>query len=219
MDEKTVGTAIYLVGHGSKTKPRLIELQHQRILRYRRALLYRYDINRSAPTVFIDLHLPSFGMGQVDLMDVPEYMRLLQDVDNGRFGIVYIDIDEVKPGLTPDYESAFVRSMLEDSGAKVLNAFTDDRGVFVEELKDRCGQKAREYEITDSSDLVCFFPSLVGDATATALRRELEVPIDRQGSLERIHYRIDSLKRLRPYSGGGIPFIEDRLSSDWNKTK
>jgi hypothetical protein len=142
MDENTVGTAMYLVGHGSKTKPRLIELQHQRILRYRRALLRRQDINRSAPTVFIDLHLPSFGMGQVDLMDVPEYMRLLQDVDNGRFGIVYIDIDEVKPGLTPDYESAFVRSMLETSGAKVLNAFTDDRGVFLEELKDRCGQNA-----------------------------------------------------------------------------
>jgi hypothetical protein len=179
----------------------------------------RCDINRSAPTVFIDLHLPSFGMGQVDLMDVPEYMRLLRDVDNGRFGIVYIDIDEVRPGLTPDYESAFVRFMLEASGAKVFNAFTDDRGVFLEELKDRCGQNAREYEITDSSDLVCFFPSLVSDTTATALRRELDVPMDRQDTLARIHDRIDFLKRLRPYSGGGIPFIEDRLSSDWNKTK
>jgi hypothetical protein len=158
-------------------------------------------------------------MGQVDLMDVPAYMRLLQEVDEGRIGIVYIDIDEVRPGLTPDYESVFVRSMLEASGAKVLNAFTDDRGVFLEELKDRCGQNAREYEITDSSDLVCFFPSLVSDTTATALRRELEVPMERQGTLERIHDRIDYLKRLRPYSGGGIPFIEDRLSSDWNRTK
>jgi hypothetical protein len=152
-------------------------------------------------------------------MDVPEYMRLLHEVDNGRFGIVYIDIDEVKPGLTPDYESAFVRSMLEVSGAKVLNAFTDDRGVFLEELKERCGQKARGYEITDSSDLVCFFPSLVSDTTATALRRELEVPMDCQGTLERIHERIDFLKRLRPYSGGGIPFIEDRLSAEWNRMK
>ncbi len=30
-----VGTAMYLAGHGSKTKPRLIELQYQRIMRKR----------------------------------------------------------------------------------------------------------------------------------------------------------------------------------------
>jgi len=219
MDEKTVGTAIYLVGHGSKTKPRLIELQHQRILRYRRALFRRYDIGRSTPTAFIDLHLPSFGMGKVDLMDVPQYTKLLQQVDEGRFGLVFIDVDE-NPGLTPDYESVFVRSMLVAAGAKVLNAFTDDEGVFARELKERCGPNAKAYEVTDSSDIVCFFPSLVSGIVATALRRELRYPIE--GPTEpqqRMYDRIDFLRRLRPYSGGGIPFIEDQLSSDWNKAK
>ncbi len=210
-----VGTAMYLAGHGSKTKPRLIELQYQRIMRYRRALLSRFDISRAAPVVFLDLRLPAFGMGSVDLEEVPGFKRLHEEILNHRYGVVYIDLDEVKSGLTPDYESAFVRSILENAGAMVLNAFTDDRRAFEKELKDRCGQNAREYEVTDSSDVVNFFPSLASDITASALGRELQVPMDCVSQeLRRIFDRIEGLKRLRPYSGGGIPFIEDRLSGE-----
>jgi len=215
-----VGTAMYLAGHGSKTKPRLIELQYQRIMRYRRALLSRFDISRAAPAVFLDLRLPAFGMGSVDLEEVPGFKRLLEKVQNHQYGVVYIDLEEVRPGFTPDYESAFVRSILENAGAMVLNAFTDDRGAFEKELRDRCGQNAREYEVTDSSDVVNFFPSLASEITASALRRELEVPMDCVSQeLRRIYHRIDGLKRLRPYSGGGIPFIEDRLSGEWRRSK
>jgi hypothetical protein len=39
-------TAIYLAGHGSKSKPRFIELQYQRILRYREAFLHQYGAVR-----------------------------------------------------------------------------------------------------------------------------------------------------------------------------
>ncbi len=220
MDNGEVGTAIYLAGHGSKIKPRLIELQYQRILRYRRAFLKRDKASRMTPVVFIDLRLPSYGMGQVNLDDVPQFKRLLDEVQNGRFGIVYMDLDEVRPGLTPDYESAFIRSMLEAAGVTVLNSFTDDRGVFAEELKDRCGPKARDYEVTDASDVVTFFPSLASDVTAASLRTELQVPMDRfTQELQHISNRIEGLKRLRPYSGGGVPFIEERLSSEWQKLK
>jgi len=170
--------------------------------------------------VFIDLRLPSYGMGQVNLDDVPQFKRLLDEVQNGRFGIVYTDLDEVRPGLTPDYESAFIRFMLEAAGVTVLNSFTDDRGVFAEELKGRCGPKARDYEVTDASDVVTFFPSLASDVTAASLRTELQVPMDRfTQELQHISNRIEDLKRLRPYSGGGVPFIEERLSSEWQKLK
>ncbi len=220
MDYGEAGTAIYLAGHGSKIKPRLLELQYQRILRYRRAFLKKHKASRSAPVVFVDLRLPSYGMGQVNLDDVPQFKWLLDEVQNGRFGIVYIDLDEIRPGLTPDYESAFVRSGLENAGATVLNAFTDDMGVFVDELKDRCGPTARDYEITDASDVVNFFPSLASDVTAASLRTELQIPMDRiTQEFQRIFDRIDGLKRLRRYSGGGVPFIEDRLSSEWQKRK
>jgi hypothetical protein len=209
-------TAMYLAGHGSKVKPRLIEIQHQRILRYRRALLAQCGVDTAYPEVFLDLHLPSFGFGSVDLKVVPGFETLLTSVQERKYKIILIDIDEVRPGLTPDYESAFVRERLESFGATVLNAFTDERNTFSKELKARCGQKAQEDEITDGSDFVNFFPSLAGDVVANALRKELNGSMDElSNELRGVFSRIDGLKKLRPYSGGGIPFVEDRLSRDW----
>jgi hypothetical protein len=83
----------------------------------------------------------------------------------------------MRAGLTPDYESAFIRSLLESSGARVLNAFSDDERAFQKALRRRCGERAREYEVTDSSDVVCFFPSLSSEVVATAARRELQDPV------------------------------------------
>ncbi|HXN22851.1 MAG TPA: hypothetical protein VOA41_08940 [Candidatus Dormibacteraeota bacterium] len=189
-------------------------------MRYRRAFVKRYEVAHSAPNVFMDLQLPRFGMGQVDLDDVPGFTKLLQEVQKKRYEIVYIDLDEVTPGLTPDYESAFVRSLLENAGATVLNAFSDDSDAFKQALRDRCGERARDYEVTDSSDFVCFFPSLTSEITASALRRELQDAASLQSEqLQRIYERIDDLKRQRPYSGGTTPFIEDRLSAEWRKLK
>jgi hypothetical protein len=208
--------AMYLAGHGSKVKPRLIEIQHQRIVRYRRALLAQCGLDTRNPEAFLDLHLPSFGFGSVDLNEVPGFKTLLTRVQERKFKVILIDIDEVRPGLTPDYESAFVREQLESLGATVFNAFTDDGNAFSKELKARCGQKANEDEITDGSDIVNFFPSLAGDTVAAALRKELNVPMDElTRDLKGVFSRIESLKKLRPYSGGGIPFVEDRLSSEW----
>jgi hypothetical protein len=211
-------TAIYLAGHGSYSRPRLIELQYRRIVRYREALAGRYEEGHSVPNIFIDFRLPRFGMGQIDLAEVPDFKKLLNAVRRHYYKFVYIDLDETRQGLTPDYESAFVRALLEKAGAKVLNAFSDDDDAFKRGLKVRCGENARDYEVNDSSDVVCFFPSLASEITATALRRELQDPDAREsGQLRRIDERIEALKRLRPYAGGGRPFIEDRLSSEWQK--
>jgi hypothetical protein len=129
------GTPFYLAGHGSYLKPRLIGLQYRRILRYREAFAGRYEKHRAAPTVFIDFHLPRFGLGQVNLNDVPAFKRLRSAVVKGRYNLVYIDLDDSKEGLTPDYETEFARSVLEKSGAKVLNAFSDDEDAFKRALK------------------------------------------------------------------------------------
>jgi hypothetical protein len=218
MIENTIGTAIYLAGHGSKTKPRLIDLQYQRVLRYRRALLRQdaININRALPVVFIDIRLPAFGMGHVTLNDVPRFVELHREVENRRYDTVFMDVDEIPPRPTPDFESAFIRSLLESAGAKVLNAFTDDDGAFEQELKERCGPNARDDDVTDSSDFVCFFPSLASEIISTALGRELQIPRQSEET-HRIYERIEGLKRLRPYSGGGIPFVEDRLHAEWRR--
>lgn len=69
-------------------------------------------------------------MGSVNLIDVPGFRRLYRCVKNGRYENVFVDLDETREGLTPDYESGFVRSLLENAGAKVFNAFSDDGGAF-----------------------------------------------------------------------------------------
>ncbi len=184
-------------------------------MRYREALAGRYEKSHVAPTVFMDFRLPQFGMGQVNLNDVPGFKRLRNAVRKHLYSLVYIDLDDSKEGLTPYYETAFARSLLEGAGAKVLNAFSDDEDVFKRALRMRCGAHARDYEVTDSSDIVCFFPSLASDVAVAIFRKELNGVDD--GQLRRIKDRIEALKRLRPYAGGGHPFIEDRLSAEWQK--
>lgn len=216
-DERPARTAMYLAGHGSKTKPRLIELQYQRIPRYRGAFLHQFQKRQAFPVVFIDLHLPPYGMGKYDLSKVPAFTSLCEEVQNRHFDIIYLDLEERAPKmLTPDYETTFARSLLEDAGGTVLNAFTDDKGVLRREVVERCGENAKPFEITEVSDFVLFFPSLASDITARVLSREIQRS---KPTVEPILTRIKSLKKERPYSGGGIPFVESRLSADWQKLR
>jgi hypothetical protein len=154
-------------------------------------------------------------MGQVDLEEIPGFSQLHERVQKGEYDVVYIDVEETRPGFTPGHESGFIRFFLEKAGAKVWNVFTDDDGAFERVLKERCGKGARFDEVTDASDIVCFFPSLTSELAATALRRELDEPEDEQ--LRPITRRIDGLRSLRPYAGGSRPFIEDRLSAEWQR--
>jgi hypothetical protein len=213
-------TAFYLAGHGSFSRPRLIELQYHRIWRYRKAFGKRYEARFSRPAVFIDFQLPRFGMGNVDLAEVPGFENLLISVREQRYKLVFIDVDDTRQRLTPDYEAGFVREQLEEAGAKVLNAFTDDEDAFKRALKDRCGESARDEDVDDSSDFVCFFPSLSSGVIGAALRRELLEPADDESKdLRRINQRIEGLGRLRPYAGGGRPFVDERLSFEWKKPR
>jgi hypothetical protein len=209
---------MYLAGHGSHVRPRLIELQYRRIERYRDALRDRLETTLSPRDIFADFRLPQYALGQVDTQDVPAFDRLLQAVQADQYAIVFIDLDETRIGFTPDYESAFVRELLGRAGAKVLNSFGDDGGVFQAALKARCGASAREYEVTESSDAVCFFPALASEITSAALRKELLDSAALEANfLRKVNLRIEALRTLRPYSGGGKPFVENRLSAEWSK--
>jgi len=73
------------------------------------------------------------------------------------------------------------------------------------------------HEVADGKDFVNFFPSLASDITAGALDRELQLPKDQV--LAEALPRLDELKRLRPYSGGGRPFVEPHLIADWQRSK
>jgi len=158
-------------------------------------------------------------MGKYDLGEVPGFQSLYEQVQTHKFDIVYLDLEEKDPlMLTPEHETVFVRSLLEDAGAIVLNAFTDDKGAFGLELRERCGENAKSFQVTEVSDFVLFFRSLASDTTARVLNKEIQRSKDR-ASLEPILTRIKSLKKERPYSDGGVPFVEGRLSADWQKSK
>jgi hypothetical protein len=196
-------TAIYLVGHGPFHKPRLIELQHRRILRYYDALGPR---TAAKPDVYTDLNLPRVSGGPHKPEDLPAFMQLWEAIRAKQYTLVLLDLEDgVNQGSL-----LFVRPILQEAGAKVLNAFYDDDEVLERALKERFGRRALVDDITDGSDLVGFFPGLAGEVTEAALRRELG-----HGGLLQVNDRIDGLKRLKPYGGGNVPFIEDRLSLEW----
>jgi hypothetical protein len=119
---------------------------------------------------------------------------------------VLIDVED---GVNQEI-SLFVRTILEEASVKVLNVFYDDDRILERSLKDHFGKRALVDNITDGSDLVGFFPGLAGEIAEAALRRELA-----RGGLLQVNDRIENLKRLKTYSGGRRPFIEDRLSLEW----
>jgi hypothetical protein len=198
-------TAIYLVGHGPFHKPRLIELQHRRIMRV-------YELlgphSGGQPEVYTDLNFLRTSEGLQKPERLPALMQIRQAVRAKQYTLVLVDIED---GVNQEV-SLFVRTVLEEAGAKVLNVFYDDDRVLERTLKERFGKRALVDDITDGSDLVGFFPGLAGEVAEAALRKELA-----QGGLLQINDRIENLKRLKPYSGGRRPFMEDRLSLEWQK--
>jgi len=73
------------------------------------------------------------------------------------------------------------------------------------------------FSIIESDVIENSFPSLASEVLSIALRRELEHPTGTMENFQKVRRRIEALRVLRPYSGGGRPFIEDRLSFEWRK--
>ena len=197
--------AIYLVGHGPLHKPRLIELQHRRIMRVYELLGSR---STEKPGIYTDLNFPRTSEGPHKPEELPALMQLRQEIRTKKHTLVLVDLEDgVNQGTL-----LFVRPALEEAGAKVVNVFYDDDRILERSLKDRFGKRASVDDVSDGSDLVGFFPGLAGEVSQAALRKELG-----RGGLPPISDRIENLKRLKPYSGGKSPFIDDRLSLEWKK--
>jgi len=205
--------AIYLVGHGSLSEPRLIELQYRRTMRY-----YEILAEPTVPDIFTDLNLPRTSMGPSSPEELPALTTLICGITEQKYQLVLMDLQEGSAFNAGAL--AFIRPFLEKAGASVLNVFRDDKDVFQSALKARYGSAAREFEIDDGSDVVCFFPTLASRVTAAALRTELHSTVDNNVEYAgRINDRIHGLTRINPYARGKHPFIEDRLSFDWARAR
>jgi hypothetical protein len=94
---------MYLAGHGSKTKPRLIELQYQRILRYRRAFLHQFEFVFDVGGHHFHGHLsegPEYGVGWFALVhswqpQLPGFLQLQRVVKQGPTIVEAVDIQLV----------------------------------------------------------------------------------------------------------------------------
>lgn len=202
MSDKTKkASAIYLVGHGSFQQPRLIELQYRRIMRYIDA---SENETNGSPDIFVDFNCPRDGRTRA-LDQLPNLYTLSKRANN--YARIFIDIED------SDFDniSVLVRESLEGRGPKLLNVFYDDEKVLDQKLKSNYGKSARVDDLTDGSDVICFFPNLAADVIEAALGQEIianNIPMCE---------RISSLRTLMPYRGGKKPFIEDRLSLEWKR--
>src|SRR5882762_5908140 len=100
------------------------------------------------------------------------FMELWQSVRAKNHGLVFMDLEDgsrFNPGILK-----FVRLLLEEAGAKVLNAFYDDERVFERMLKSRFGKRAQVDDVTDGSDMTAFFPGLTSEILIASLRLELQ---------------------------------------------
>lgn len=196
-------TAVYLLGHGPCREPRLIELQYLRILRYIHAFPESERQPPAARDVYVDINFPrSEPLAQLG--------QLCEAVTRGEYSDVYVDIDESPPFWTGGGLS-FIVEALKEAGANVVNVFYK-----VEELLvQRFGEQCRHFEMSlnNESDFLAFFPALAGSAVSSALKDELGRSHFEAGSVAAyaIQQRVSRLKEANPYSGGRLPFIEDRL--------
>jgi hypothetical protein len=84
-------TAIYLVGHGPFHKPRLIELQHRRIMRVYELLGLR---SGGSPDIYTDLNFPRTAEGLPKPETLPALMQLRQAVRAKHYTLVVLDIED-----------------------------------------------------------------------------------------------------------------------------
>jgi hypothetical protein len=201
-----IPAAIYLVGHGARREPRLVELQLVRIRRYTDCLEEKLQRRLRIVETFVDLNWPRVSSWDPDAF--PSFGRLCSDLLQGRFDSVLIDLAPGDPRSWAPYDAAV--PLLSRHKARVFNAFYDH----IDALKDRVGAVygagAELFPYNgpdDASDLIAFFPTL---ASAVAL----EAIDERRRYSPALEAEIASIRHLgneSPYVAGREPFLEPRL--------
>jgi hypothetical protein len=146
--------AIYLVGQGTYYRPRLLEVQYYRIIRYLE-LLKREDQERFwIRKTFVDLN-PRYGKSEpLSYEDIPQLTNLCDAVKRGDFRFILIDLEHAGAMGAIEHE-------LTKSGAQVINIFYDK--TVLRDAFSRQFSVSRADLHSDASDFVTFFPKMAGD--------------------------------------------------------
>ncbi len=146
---KTVWAA-YLVGHGPLRKPRPIELQLMRILRYQSLLGSRDEFRgfwRESYT-YVDLNYPR-SKAHYQRENFPQFHQMLGDLEDRSTGSVLIDVQEFV-GIFDSY--SWIRDALVNAGVRVVNVFYDSENLikeYIEYIEERYRGQAHIQEVDD----------------------------------------------------------------------
>lgn len=214
--------AIYLVSQGTLRSPRFLELQYERIHRYRSVAKACKDEEARKPFLFVDLHHDRRDyITRFQLPDLfPQLAALADDVKAGYINIVYVDL--CMDGAQPS-RILGIPEFLINAGAEVVNVYSDPGGLLCKKIVEEYGASASDVsDVDDASDFVAFFPRASADICCAALggRLELFKTLESCGKAgSRTYHLLKSLFDQSPYFRGEFPFIQPALIDGWREMK
>jgi hypothetical protein len=205
--------AAYLVGHGPLRKPRPIELQLMRILRYQSLLGSRDEFQGfwRESSIYVDLNYPRSKLFY-RRENFPQFQQMLEDLEGRSIGLVLIDVQE-SVGIYDSY--SWIRDALVNAGVRVVNVFYDSENLIKEYIEERYRGHAHVQEVDDGSDFVNFFPTLSAAIGRAALDPGFRLGHRRRERFEAATSRLHLIGEQNPYSGGREPFIQEDLTDEW----
>ncbi len=147
-------TAIYLVGQGTYYRPRLLEVQHNRISRYLRLVGTTQPGRFCVKSTYVDLHARFQSSDSPSLSDFPQLVMLCEAIKRGDYGTVLIDL-EFHRGM------GAIEWTIKEAGAKVVNVSHDAK--IVHEAYSKRVVPGADSHPSDASDFIAFFPHAAAD--------------------------------------------------------
>jgi|GEM_PF-5258876 len=202
--------AIYLVGQGTYFRPRPIEVQFHRILRFTQ-LEGQKDTWFDARALFIDLSPRIWRSQRPDFeREYPEFLQLLNYIKQKKCKTVFVDFDTstTNPiaGILLSMESALL-----ESDTRVINCYWKTLDYQQEHSTWPFSEKG------DACDFITFFPNLTADICEIVMH-DPQTDTEKGSALEKLRHRIKSLHQEQANRSTGnkwplLPWWVDKRSA------
>lgn len=199
MSTKNVG--LYIVGHGPYRKPRFIEMQYLRLIRYLNELNSLENDYFDLKEKYIDINFPrKDGF----ISDFPALEKLLADIKKDKIQLVLIDIEV---GEFNKYSP--IINTIENTNVELYNCYYDDRNIMKNKLENMYGDIVSNQPLpNDDEEFLALFPAFTARIFSRIL---LDEHID---FTEKIYRIINHLKNKNPYIRDALPWLTNRKQRD-----
>lgn len=208
--------ALYLFGHGPYRKPRIIEMQYLRAIRYSNALEKKLEKKIDIKGTYIDINFRRKN----DLGRLSNLQVLLKRIKKREIDTVIVDIC-CGDSYSPDKYTPIIWAM-EKAGAEVYNCYYDDEDAMLSLLIESYGEGVYSYMIPDDhEEFIELFPALASKICYEVLENGLSgIPANNTDPfVNYVYRRIDSLRNKNPYSRSSLPWLSCKKISSLSKLK